>query len=46
MNKLDPDHFLTGVLHGSVGAVRLALRIVTFGILALVAYVWFRSVFA
>ena len=46
MNKLDPNSFLAGVVHGSVDAVRLALRIVAFGILALVAYVWVRTVFA
>ena len=45
MDKPSPGDFLGGVAHGAVAAVRLALRIVVFGLLALVAYVWSRSVF-
>jgi hypothetical protein len=46
MNKLSPGDFLAGVVHGAVGALRLALRIIVFGILVLVAFVWSRSVFS
>jgi hypothetical protein len=46
MNKPSPGEFLGGVVHGAVAAVRLALRIVVFGLLALVAYVWSRSGFS
>jgi uncharacterized membrane protein len=44
MTKHDLHGFLAGVVQEAVGALRLALRIVVFGILALVAYVWSLSV--
>jgi len=46
MDKPSPGDFLGGVVHEAVAAVRLALRMVVFGLLALVAYVWSRSVFS
>ena len=44
MSRHDLHGFLARVVQEAVGALRLALRIVVFGILALVAYVWSRSV--
>ena len=44
MTKHDLHGFVAGVVQEAVGALRLALRIVVFGILALVAYVWSLSV--
>jgi uncharacterized membrane protein len=44
MAKHDLHGFLAGVMQEAVGALRLALRIVVFGILALIAYVWSFSV--
>ena len=44
MSRHDLHGFLGSVVREAVGALRLALRIVVFGLLALVAYVWSLSV--